>query len=134
MMAALAVATLGCTQRDNERSRASAPRRAAIQKPADSTLSNEGEATFIATVTSINLLPKSDPYFRFVVNLKIDKVVSGPSPGNDFWFAIHSPSQERVNEGQQYRITAKKTQVNPTAFSGPSGVDGWILISHKRLD
>jgi hypothetical protein len=122
MMAALAVVTLGCTQRDNDRSRASAPRRAAIEKPADSAVSNEGEATFIATVTSIELLPKRDPYFRFVVNLNVDNVVSGPSPGNGFRFAIHSPSQERVKEGKRFRIVASK------------GADGWTLISRKRLD
>ncbi len=121
-MAALAVSTLGCAQRDSERTPAAAARPVAIQKPADSTGPAEGEATFIGTVRSIDLLPKRDPYFRFAVNLKIDRVVSGPSPGNGFWFAIHSPSQSRVKEGQRYRITANKS------------VDGWTIISRTRLD
>ncbi len=100
----------------------SAPRPVAIQKTAASAGPDEGESTFIGTVTSIGMLAEYHPYLKFAVNLKIDTVESGPSPGNGFWFAIHSPSMERVKEGQRYRIVANK------------GVDGWTLVSRKRLN
>ncbi len=50
----------------------------------------------------------SHPYLRYTVRLKVDQVVSGPSPGDGFWFAIHSPSQSDIKVGQSYKIVAEK--------------------------
>jgi len=93
-----------------------------VQKPAASALANAGEVTFLGTVTSVDVGNLNHPYLRWVVTLKIDKVVSGPSPGEGFWFAIHSPSQEGVKVGQRYRITANKNG------------DGYDLVSRDRVD
>ena len=50
----------------------------------------------------------SHPNLKWIVTLKVNQVVSGPSPGAGFWFAIHSPSEEGVKVGNRYRITAVK--------------------------
>ena len=122
MMAALALVCSGCGQRDEERNRASAAQPVLVQRPADPAEADEGEAIFIGTVSSIRMLREHQPYYRFAINLKIDEVQFGLSPGSDFWFAVHSPAQERIKEGQRYRIVAKK-----------SG-DDWTLVSRRRWD
>jgi hypothetical protein len=89
----------------------------AVQKPATSDLANDAAVTFLGTVTSVDIRNLHHPSLRWVVNLKIDKVESGSYPGTDFWFAIHSPSQEGVKVGQRYRITAHKSGDGYTVFS-----------------
>jgi hypothetical protein len=122
MLVALAASTLGCGPHDNEGPRAPAVHPVAVQKPADSVVENEGEVTFLGTVTSVDIGNLHHPHLRWVVNLKIDKVVSGPSPGEGFWFAIHSPTLDGVKVGQRYRITANK------------GRDGYTVVSRERVD
>jgi hypothetical protein len=95
---------------------------AAVPKPAPSAVANDRAVTFLGTVTDVDIRNLHHPSLRWVVNLKVDKVESGSYPGTDFWFAIHSPSQEGVKVGQQYRITAHK-----------SG-DGYTVFSRERLD
>lgn len=91
-------------------------------KPAAPAFTNKNESTFIGTVTGVDIGNVRHPYLRWLVTLKIDQVVSGPSPGEGFWFAIHSPSQEGLKVGQRYRISARKTK------------DGYELMSRARLD
>ena len=65
-------------------------------------------STFLATVTSVEPDNPSHPYLKWTVTLTVDKVVSSPSPGAGFWFAIHSPSQDHVRVGNRFKITAVK--------------------------
>jgi hypothetical protein len=67
-----------------------------------------GASTFLATVTRVEPGNVRDPYLKWTVTLTVDQVVSGPSPGTGFWFAIHSPSQDGVKVGDRYKITALK--------------------------
>jgi hypothetical protein len=92
------------------------------QKPADAAVANAGEVTFLGTVTSVDIGNLHHPYLRWVVTLTIDNVISGDSPGEGFWFAIHSPSLEAVKVGQRYRITAIKDR------------DGFELVSRQRVE
>jgi hypothetical protein len=80
----------------------------------------EDASTFFATVTQVEIRDMQHPYLRWVVILKIDEVVSGASPGEHFWFAIHSPSREDIKVGERYKITAKKTG------------DGYEIVSRER--
>jgi hypothetical protein len=121
-MAVLAASTLGCAPSDNEGFRTFEAHPVAAQKPAASAGAKAGEVTFLGTVTSVDIGNLHHPYLRWVVNLKIDKVISGPSPGEGFWFAIHSPSQEGIKAGQRYRITAKQNR------------DGYTLVLRQRVD
>jgi hypothetical protein len=67
-----------------------------------------GASTFLATVTRIEPGDLRDPSLKCTVTLTVDQVISGPSPGTAFWFAIHSPSQDGVKIGRRYKITALK--------------------------
>ncbi len=62
---------------------------------------NEGESTFLATVTRVEINDVHHPYLNWVVVLGVDKLTLGPPVGEGFWFAIHSPSQEGVKVGQR---------------------------------
>jgi hypothetical protein len=81
-----------------------------------------GETTFLGTVTSVDIGDTDHPYLKWVVTLKIDRIDSGPSPGESFRYAIHSPSQEGIKVGQRYRISAKQVG------------DGYELLSRGRMD
>lgn len=93
-----------------------------IPKPGQAGLVVENESTFIGKVSRVEIGNLRHPYMRWVVVLKVDKVISGPSPGDGFWFAIHSPSQEGIKVGQRQRIRARKM------------ADGYEIISRMRLD
>lgn len=95
---------------------------AAVRKPAVSAPALAEETTFVGTVTSVDIGKTQHPHLKWVVTLAVDWVDSGPSPGESFWFAIHSPSQEGVKVGQRYRITARKKG------------DGYDLIAHNRVN
>jgi hypothetical protein len=97
--------------------RPSALEPAAVPKPAPSALANDRAVTFLGTVTDVDIRNLHHPSLWWVVNLKIEKVESGSYPGTDFWFAIHSPSQENVKVGQRYRIIAYKSGEGYTVFS-----------------
>ncbi len=78
--------------------------------------------SFRGTVTSVDIGNTGHPSLRWLVQLKVDKVISGPSPGPGFWFAIHSPSHEGVEVGQRYGVTAIKIG------------DTYEQLSYRRID
>ena len=68
------------------------------------------ETVFLGTVTRIdNVGHTPDPFMRWVVTLKIGKVIQGSLPMETFQLAIHSPSQEGVELGHQYRISVRRS-------------------------
>jgi hypothetical protein len=83
---------------------------------------NPGESTFLATVTRVEIGDVHHPYLRWVVVLKVDRLISGSPVGDGFWFAIHSPSQEGVKVGQRYQIVARKKG------------DGYDIVSRTRMN
>jgi hypothetical protein len=69
------------------------------------------EAVFLGTVTRIdNIGHARNPLLRWVVTLKIDKLIQGRLPMDTFQLAIHSPSREGVELGHQYRISVRKSK------------------------
>jgi hypothetical protein len=69
------------------------------------------ETVFLGTVTRIdNVGGAADHRSRlgWVVTLKIDNVIQGRLPMEAFQLAIHSPSQEGVELGRQYRISVQR--------------------------
>jgi hypothetical protein len=72
--------------------------------------SEAGDLTvFLGTITDIDPSNTRHPFLKWAVIVRVDEVVSGPRPGDKFWFAIHSPSQEGLEVGQRVRIRARKT-------------------------
>jgi hypothetical protein len=68
------------------------------------------ETVFLGTVTRIdNLGHTPDPVLRYVVTLKIDKVIRGRLPIETFQLGIHSPSREGVELGHRYRISVRRS-------------------------
>jgi hypothetical protein len=76
---------------------------------ANSTPVNSDEMVFLGTVTRIDNTATQNPLLRWVVTLKIDKMIQGNLPMETFQLAIHSPSQEGVELGHQYRISVRKS-------------------------
>jgi hypothetical protein len=69
------------------------------------------ESVFHGTVTRIDIIGHThNPLLRWVVTLKIDKMIRGSLPVATFQLAIHSPSQEGVELGHQYRISVRKSK------------------------
>jgi hypothetical protein len=81
----------------------------ALQRPAAASPKVGDDTDFLGTVTGIDIGDVRHPYLRWNVTVKIDEVLSGHRPGDSFWFAIHSPSQENIKVGQRLRIRARKT-------------------------
>lgn len=81
-----------------------------------------GESTFLATVTRVDIGDVHHTHLRWVVVLKVDKLISGPAVGEGFWFAIHSPSQEGVKVGQRYKVVARKMD------------GGYEIVSRDRMN
>jgi len=76
----------------------------------DWTPANSDETVFLGTVTRIdNTGHTRNPLLWWVVTLKIDKMVQGSLAMETFQLAIHSPSQEGVELGHQYRISVRKS-------------------------
>ncbi len=68
------------------------------------------ETVFLGTVTRIDNMDQGpDSFVRWVVTLTIDKVIQGSLPMETFQLAIHSPSQEGVESGHQYRISVRRS-------------------------
>jgi hypothetical protein len=68
------------------------------------------ETVFLGTVARIdNLGHTPDPFLRYVVTLKMDKVIRGRLPMDTFQLAIHSPSREGVELGHRYRISVRRS-------------------------
>jgi hypothetical protein len=75
---------------------------------------------FLGTVTGVDIWNVHHPYLRYIITLKVDEVLSGPSPGDSFWFAIHSPSLEGLKVGRRVGIRARKT------------AEGYDILSRSR--
>jgi len=92
--------------------------------------SEPDEAVFLGTVTRIdNLGHIPDPFLRYVVTLKIDKVTQGSLPMETFQLAIHSPSREGVELGQRYRISVRRSGAG-YAYCGPHP---WLSVPPESL-
>jgi hypothetical protein len=64
------------------------------------------------------------------VTLKIDKVIQGSLPMETLQLAIHSPSQEGVELGHQYRISVRKSEVGYDY----RGRHPWIPVPPELLE
>ncbi len=86
------------------------------------------ETIFLGTVTKIDIGNTRHPVLRWVVTLRIDKVITGELPGETFRLAIHSPSQEGVEPGHQYRMLVRK-RGDGYDYCGPHP---WLDVVHDR--
>jgi hypothetical protein len=93
--------------------------------------SEPDETAFLGTVTRIdNLGHTPDPFLRYVVTLKIDKVIQGSLPMQTFQLAIHSPTREGVELSHQYRISVRRRGVG-YAYCGPHP---WLPVPPDLLE
>ncbi len=88
------------------------------------------ETVFLGTVTRIdNVGDTLGPSLWWVVTLKIDKVIQGRLPKETFQLAIHSPSQEGVELGRQYRISVRRISAGYN-YCGPHP---WLPVPPDSL-
>jgi len=90
------------------------------------------ETVFLGTVTRIdNVGDATDHRSRlgWVVTLKIDTVIQGRVPMERFQLAIHSPSQEGVELGRQYRISVRRSSAGYD-YCGPHP---WLRVPPDSL-
>jgi hypothetical protein len=59
---------------------------------------------FEGTVTSIRTI--DHPLTRWLITVKVTKVISGEFSGSTFQFAVHSPAQSGLEKGRSYTIEA----------------------------
>jgi hypothetical protein len=93
----------------NSRPTAPAVRPAPTSTRAEAAPKAGDRTTFSGTITGIDIGDVRHPYLRWVVTVRVDEVLSGHRPGDSFWFAIHSPSQEGLKVGRRLVIRARKT-------------------------
>jgi hypothetical protein len=101
-------------------------------RPALTAPANAGESTFLATVSRVDMNNLQHPYLWWVVTLKIDQAVSGPSISGDFSFPIHSPSQDGIKVGQRYKMTVRKN--GDGVRSSRTNGDGYDIVSREPQD
>jgi hypothetical protein len=59
---------------------------------------------FEGTVTSITTI--DHPLTRWLVTVKLTKVISGEFSGSTFQFAVHSPARSGLEKGRSYTVEA----------------------------
>jgi hypothetical protein len=102
-----------------------------LEGQANSNPVNSDETVFLGTVTRIdNTGLAYDPYLRWVVTLKIDKMIQGSLAMETFQLAIHSPSREGVELGHQFRISVRKSK----AGYDYCGRHPWLPVPHDSLE
>jgi hypothetical protein len=88
------------------------------------------ETVLLGTVTTIDNVGRTlGPGLGWVVTLKIDKVIQGRLPMETFQLAIHSPSQEGVESGRQYRISVRRISAGYN-YCGPHP---WLRVPPDSL-
>jgi hypothetical protein len=64
---------------------------------------------FVGTVVRLGLRKEFDPTYKWVVVMRVERVVEGAYDGDKFAFVVHSPSQQGLREGARYEIHAVRT-------------------------
>ena len=62
---------------------------------------------FLGTIEKLYISPLENSRVNWVVQCRIDKIITGKSEGKSFSFRIHSPSQSGLEIGKQYKVEAK---------------------------
>lgn len=76
----------------------------------------EADLRLVGTVTAIGFRRPPDPVHRWVVTVRVERVLAGSFDGDTFSFVVHSPSQERLREGGRYVIEADRTSGSEFRF------------------
>lgn len=63
-------------------------------------------STFIATVERIAYSPLVNSDLNWIVDVKVERVFSGPSPGETFSFRVRNPTRQGIEVGRSFRIRA----------------------------
>jgi hypothetical protein len=61
---------------------------------------------FLATVDRIEYSPLVNSDLNWTIYMKVDRVLSGPSPGDTFPFRVRNPTREGLEVGRKFRIKA----------------------------
>jgi hypothetical protein len=61
---------------------------------------------FLATVDRIEYSPLINSDLNWAIYMKVDRVLSGPSPGETFPFRVRNPTREGIEVGRKFRIRA----------------------------
>ncbi len=63
-------------------------------------------STFIATVERIAYSPLVNSDLNWIIDLKVERVLSGPSPGETFFFRVRNPTRQGIEVGRSFQIRA----------------------------
>ncbi len=61
---------------------------------------------FLATVDRIDYSPLVNSDLNWAIYMKVNRVLSGPSPGETFPFRVRNPTREGIEVGRKFRIRA----------------------------
>ena len=63
-------------------------------------------STFVATVERIAYSPLVNSDLNWIIDLKVERVLSGPSPGETFFFRVRNPTRQGIEVGRSFQIRA----------------------------
>ena len=61
---------------------------------------------FLATVDRIEYSPLTNSDLNWTIYMNVDRVLSGPSPGETFSFRVRNPTREGIEVGRKFRVRA----------------------------
>jgi hypothetical protein len=71
---------------------------------------NKADLVFFGTVQKLEAAPLPPPSLEnWVVEFKVDRVLSGSFTNATFSFRIHSPSRSGLEVGKQYQVEARRS-------------------------
>jgi len=70
----------------------------------------EGHITLLVTVEKVEASPVPESTQNWIVQGRVDRVLSGGFSGKTFSFRVHSPAESGLEVGKQYRVEAKRTK------------------------
>jgi len=76
----------------------------------------EKKLIFEGTVIDI-IIDNNDLKNKWIVKIRVDKIISGDFSGKTFSFRVHSPALSEIQKNKRYRVVAEETEtgykVNP---------------------
>lgn len=81
-----------------------------------------GNVVFLGTLTKLEASRRLRSRANWMVEMKVDKVLSGAFRGETFSFRVHNPARSGLEVGKQYTVRAVRTDegyaVDPLQWRG----------------
>ncbi len=70
----------------------------------------QSDLVFLGTVEKVEASPLPHSSLNWIVQCRVDRVLSGDFQSKTFSFRVHSPVKSGLEVGKQYKIEAKRTK------------------------